>query len=376
MDTLSAPPGSVAPDIAQAARSFSPDLTEIAAIAGHANLARVSAPSGLWRVCRWPEGTPERDVAFSHEVMRLAREAGLKTAPEIFATGQAMDGALRIGNRLFDAQRWLPGAPPPLAESAWPGPDDRIDMPTVLPPELFTGIITALAHLHERTVDLASIAGVPTAPLHLLPGAVREAQARHLGSLRSKARHEPAIQRWISIGERLLEQADPSILNATRDREMPEAVLHLGLWPAHVLIDNGEVSGLLGWERVAAGSPLLDIAQATLRLQGWSDDAIETALGAYADVRELAPAERRLLPAVAALDAVATTGRLLEQTHAGKDTARPPSALRAAIDMMLSSMAAIERNLNVEPRKRRTWVRKEGQGRHRPQGGAPRERRR
>ena len=36
--------------------------------------------------------------------------------------------------------------------------------------------------------------------------------------------------------------------------------------------------GLLGWERVAAGSPLLDIAQATLRLQGWSDEAVEVAL--------------------------------------------------------------------------------------------------
>jgi len=376
MDTLSALPGSVAPDIAQAALAFFPDLTEVASIAGRPDLVRVSAPSGVWRVRRWPEGTPESDVAFSHDVMRLARGAGLKTVPDLFTPSQSMDGASRIANRQFDAQRWLPGAPPALAESAWPGPDDRIDMPAALPRDQFAGIITSLGRLHEGTIALAATAGIPTVPLHLLPGAVREAQARHLGSLRSKARHEPTIQRWISMGDRLLEQADPIILAATLDREMPETVLHLGLWPAHVLIDNGEVSGLLGWERVAAGSPLLDIAQATLHLQGWSDDAVETALGAYADVRELAPAERRLLPAVAALDAVATTGRLLEQTHAVKDTARPPSALRAAIDMMLSSMAAIEQNLNVEPRKRRTWVRKEGQGRHRPQGGAPRERRR
>ncbi len=376
MDTLSAPPGSVAPDIAQAAQTFFPELTEVASIAGRPNLARISAPSGLWRVRRWPEGTPESDVAFSHQVMGLARGAGLQTVPALFAPGDGADGALRIANRLIDAQRWLPGAPPARAESAWPGPDDRIEMPVALPRDVFAGIITVLAHLHEATAALATTSGIPAAPLHLLPGAVREAQGRHLSALRAKARQEPAIQRWISTGERLLEQAEAIVLAATRDRELPGAVLHLGLWPVHVLIDDGDVSGILGWERVAAGSPLLDIAQVTLRLQGWSDDAVETALGAYADVRELAPDERRLLPAVAALDAVATTGRLLEQTHAVKETARPPSALRAAIDMMLGSMAAIERNLNVEPRKRRTWVRKEGQGRRRPKGGAPRERRR
>jgi len=118
---------------------------------------------------------------------------------------------------------------------------------------------------------------------------------------------------------------------------------------------------LLGWARVAAGSPLLDIAQATLRLQGWSDEAVEVALGAYAEARPLSPEERRLLPAVAALDAVATTGRLLEQTYAVEETARPPTALRAAIDMMLRSMTALDRSLieqsTVGKSKRTPWRR-------------------
>ena len=120
-------------------------------------------------------------------------------------------------------------------------------------------------------------------------------------------------------------------------------------------------TGLLGWDRVAAGSPLLDIAQATLRLQGWSDEAVEVALGAYAEARPLSPEERRLLPAVAALDAVATTGRLLEQTYAVEETARPPTVLRAAIDMMLRSMTALDRSLieqsTVGKSKRTPWRR-------------------
>lgn len=159
---------------------------------------------------------------------------------------------------------------------------------------------------------------------------------------------------------------------------MPSSVLHLGLWPAHVLIADGELSGLLGWERVAAGSPLLDLAQAILRLQSWSDESVESALGAYGDVRELAPEERRLLPAVAALDAVATTGRLLEQTYVNQETTRPPSALRAAIDRMLRSMTALDRNLNAptEKSRRRTWNRQRPAPGSRAKGGPPHARRR
>jgi aminoglycoside phosphotransferase (APT) family kinase protein len=258
---------------------------------------------------------------------------------------------------------------------AWPNDANRIDLPVVLAPTVFAEVIANLARLHEATTALAATPGIPLAPLHLLPGAVQQAQGRHVSALRARARHEPAIQRWISTGERLLALAGPIVLEATGDQDQPTSVLHLGLWPAHILLDNGGLSGLLGWERVAAGSPLLDIAQATLRLQGWNDDAVELALGTYADARHLSPDERRLIPAVAALDAVATTGRMLEQTYANAETARPPSALRAAIDMMLRSMTDLDRNLGApsEKSRRRTW------NRQRPapgsqKGGKPRER--
>jgi aminoglycoside phosphotransferase (APT) family kinase protein len=209
----------------------------------------------------------------------------------------------------------------------------------------FADVISVTARLHESTTGMAERQGIPAAPLSMLPGAVRQAHGRHLGALRARARREPAIQRWLATGERLMAGAEPIVLAAAEEHGPPASVLHLGLWPAHVLLDEDRLVGLLGWERVAVGSPLLDIAQATLRLQGWSDDAVEAAIATYADVRALSPDERRLLPAVAALDAVATTGRLLEQTYAVEETARPPTALRAAIDMMLRSMTALDRNL-------------------------------
>jgi Ser/Thr protein kinase RdoA (MazF antagonist) len=352
----------VSEELLQAAQAFFPNLTAAEAITGHPDIVRVATPTGTGRVRRWPAGALAADIAFSREVMATARDAGIFAAPQLVPLPINPDEALlRIGNRHFDAQMWMPGTPPPRSEASWPNPEDRIDIPVVVAPALFSTVIAASARLHDATMALAVRPGIPTAPLSMLPGAVRQAHGRHLAALRARARREPAIQRWLATGERLMAAAEPIVLAASEDLGLPTSVLHLGLWPAHVLLDGDSLSGLLGWERVAAGSPLLDIAQATLRLQGWSDEAVEVALGAYAEARPLSPEERRLLPAVAALDAVATTGRLLEQTYAVDETARPPTALRAAIDVMLRSMTELDRSLiaqsTVGKSKRTPWHR-------------------
>jgi Ser/Thr protein kinase RdoA (MazF antagonist) len=364
MQQISSPSAaqSVRDDLLQAAQAFFPNFIAAESIAGHPDIVRVLTPTGNGRARRWPAGVLAADIAFSREVMTTASDAGLTAVPRLVTSPTAPDEpSLRIGGRHFDAQMWLPGTPPPRSEAAWPDPEDRIDIPAVLAPATFSEVIAASARLHDATTVVAARPGIPAAPLSMLPGAVRQAHGRHLAALRARARREPAIQRWLATGERLMAAAEPIVMAATETLELPPSVLHLGLWPAHVLLEEESLSGLLGWERVAAGSPLLDIAQATLRLQGWSDEAVEVALGAYAEARPLSPEERRLLPAVAALDAVATTGRLLEQTYAVDETARPPTALRAAIDMLLRSMSALDRSLiaqsTVGKSKRTPWRR-------------------
>jgi aminoglycoside phosphotransferase (APT) family kinase protein len=341
---------------------FFPDYTAADAIPGHPDVVKITTPANAGRVRRWPSGVLVADIAFSHEVMAAARDAGLGFVPRLVSPPtSANEPLLRIGSRHFDAQEWLSGAPPPRSEAAWPNPEDRIDIPVVLTPAAFSAVIAAAARLHDATTTIAARHGIPTAPLSMLPGAVRQAHGRHLAALRARARREPAVQRWLATGERLMAAAEPIVLATPEDLETSASVLHLALWPAHVLLESDALTGLLGWERVAAGSPLLDIAQATLRLQGWSDESVEVALGAYGEARPLSPEERRLLPAVAALDAVATTGRLLEQTYAVDETARPPTAVRAAIDMMLRSMTALDRSLiaqaTVGKSKRTPWRR-------------------
>jgi Ser/Thr protein kinase RdoA (MazF antagonist) len=372
----------VSEDLLQAALLFFPDSTAADAIPGHPDLVKIATPATTGRVRRWPSGVLATDIAFSHEVMAAARDEGVTSVPRLVSPPAAPnEPSLRIGSRHFDAQEWSPGTPPPRSEAAWPSPEDRIDIPVVLTPATFSAVIAAAARLHDATTLIAARDGIPIAPLSMLPGAVRQAHGRHLAALRARARREPAVQRWLATGERLMAAAEPIVLAATEELGLPASVLHLGLWPAHVLLEGDALTGLLGWERVAAGSPLLDIAQATLRLQGWSDESVEVALGAYGEARPLSPEERRLLPAVAALDAVATTGRLLEQTYAVDETARPPTAVRAAIDMMLRSMTALDRSLvaqaTVGKSKRTPWRRGPRPTRPRVQeGGKPRARRR
>lgn len=360
----------------QAVQAFLPDASEIAAIPGHPEIVRVTAPSGDWRVRRWPQGTPDSDVTFSHEVLELARHADPDLVPQLrVTTHDTPADAVRIDGHLYDAQQWLPGVPVDGAEIAWPTRDDRIDVPVALPHEAFTQVIAALGKLHAASEGLATTKGAPSAALGLLPGAVEAAHRRQVSALRSRARFEPAIQRWLATGERLLATATPVIEHAAEQGNLSTTVLHLGTWPAHVLIQDGRVSGLLGWERASVGSPLLDLAQATLRLRGWTDDAVETTVGYYSDVRDLTPEERRLFPAVAALDVVATTGRLLEQTFLTGSEERPPLPLRAAVEMMIRSMNAVERSL-LGPIQRKKKVWDYNRSPQRPRGGSSRDRRR
>src|SRR4051794_11209291 len=235
---------SVSDDLLQAAQAFFPDFTAAEAIAGHPEVARVTTPTGTGRVRRWPAGVLAADIDFSREVMATAKDAGITPVLRL-VTPPTTPGepSLRIGNRHFDAQMWLPGTPPPRSEAAWPNPEDCIDIPVVLTPVAFSAVIAASARLHDATTAIATRPGIPTAPLSMLPGAVRQAHGRHLGALRARARRERAIQRWLATGERLMAAAEPIVATATEDPGLSTSVLHLGFWPAHVLLEGDLLTG-------------------------------------------------------------------------------------------------------------------------------------
>src|SRR4051812_38551431 len=74
---------SIGDDLLQAARAFFPDMTAAVAIAGHPDVVQIITPMGTGRARRWPAGVLADDIAFCHEVMVTARDAGLTLVPQV-----------------------------------------------------------------------------------------------------------------------------------------------------------------------------------------------------------------------------------------------------------------------------------------------------
>ena len=75
----------VSDDLLQAARAFFPKFTGAEAIAGHPDVVKITTPTGIGRVRRWPAGVHAADIAFSREVMAAARDAGVSPVPRLVA---------------------------------------------------------------------------------------------------------------------------------------------------------------------------------------------------------------------------------------------------------------------------------------------------
>lgn len=365
-ENVTTPPSpSIDEGLARAATRFFPDATSVESAAGRAHLVRVETPSGTWAVRRWPAGTPQERVDFVHEVLRESRAAGIDFVPDV--TVAASDGStvLALDGRLYDAESWLPGRAPLRGPDLLDERGRGINRPSPLSAATLMSAVRAIATWHGSTESLAARENVPQAPLDAALRAVRASWEEQRQRLRPLAPRTTHIQRWIRTGEVVLAAATEALAGADFLRSRPTVVGHLNLWPAHLLVSRFEgqerITGMLDFAESAASSPLIDLAQLISHFNGWTGAAAEDAIGAYADVRTLAPEERRLLPAVAGLDLVAETGRLLTLGYAtraivesgGGDTIR---AGAASLLLSLEAIApAVQRGDRPEPSKARKW---------------------
>ncbi|MCC6313840.1 MAG: phosphotransferase [Thermomicrobiales bacterium] len=241
---------------------------------------------------------------------------------------------------MFSARRWVPGEPLGRTSVAYPTPDHWLELPRALPDPAFVAAVEALARLHVIVPPTGAAAPLPRAPLTGFPDAVRAAWQDGRARLRAVAPMNPPVQRWIAGGERLLPAAEAVLAAAPEGALAPRAIVHLNVWPGQFLYEGEDrLTGLVGWSHAAIGAPLLDLAQAIVRLRGWSTPAVELLVGAHGAVRSLDPEERRLLPALGALDLVATASRLLIAAYARPpDAPAPPTALRAGIAHLIDGM--------------------------------------
>ncbi|HKG24568.1 MAG TPA: phosphotransferase, partial [Thermomicrobiales bacterium] len=343
---------------------FFPEATSIEPAAGRSHLARVEAPSGVWAVRQWPAGTPRTRLDFVHALLKESRDAGIAFVPEVAARPD--DGTvIAIGGSFYDAESWLPGRAPTRGLDLV---DDRgrgINRPAPLPATTMTAVVRAVASWHRVTQDMAGRNDVPQAPLDAVLRAVRSTWEEQRRRLRPLAPRTPHIQRWLRSGEVVLAGAVDSLATVDFLRGRPLVIGHLNLWPAHLLVSrvegHEEISGLIDFADAAASSPLVDLVQLIARFNGWTGSAAEEAIGAYVAERPLAPEERRSLPAVAGLDLVVETGRLLTlgyATPAVVQSGRAETVRNGAAMLLLSLEAvtpAVQRGDRPEPSRARKW---------------------
>jgi Ser/Thr protein kinase RdoA (MazF antagonist) len=343
------------PGLIQAAEAFLPGAEVIEPLAGRGYVARVRQADSSWKVRRWPEATTRGRVDFVHRALGAVGQENPVVAPRALVAPNGESSAV-INGAVYDAQSWLPGAP------VLGGPETRVQngrwapLPANVPDDVFADMLRSLAMAHGRTAELAMKHPLVEAPMAQLIAAVNQAWRAQRGVLRPLAASTPAVRRWLGVGERALPAAETAIAAGGESVERP-AVCHFGLWPAHVIVaDAGEsgAAGLIGWEQCNVGSPLIDIAQAVSRFRGWTAAGAEMAIAAYGEVLPLRPEERRLLPAITALDLVATSGQMLIYAYSDRPgAARPLTPLREAARSLLDSLDVATNTLNAQDRPKR-----------------------
>jgi hypothetical protein len=376
-------PPSVDAGLAQATSEFFPDATSVEPAAGRVHLARVEASGTFWAVRRWLAGTPRARLDFVHAMLAETREAGVEFVPEVATLPDGRGSVVAIDGVLYDAESWLPGRAPLRGPDLVDERGRGINRPSPISADAMTAAVRGVATFHAATESLAARADVPRAPMESVLRAIRNTWEEQRQRLRPLAPRTPHIQRWLRSGEVVVPDAVDSVGAADFLRGRPPVVNHLSLWPAHLLVSRVEgrdrISGLIEFADAAAGSPLLDLAQIVGHFNGWTGVAAEEAIGAYANVRALAPEERRLLPAIAGLDLVVETGRLLilgYATRAITESGGGDSIRAGAATLLLSLEAlapAVHRGDRPEPSRARKWTygpRPGGPGPRRG-GGAP-----
>jgi Ser/Thr protein kinase RdoA (MazF antagonist) len=326
-----------------AARYF-PASISITKVEGSDSLARVETATGAFVLRRWPSGTTPERIKFVHSVVSSLSE--LPFVPKLARAGQ--ETAIQVDQYLFDAITWLDGKP--LRRPEWPA---RLESPVSLPRpgsvELIEELTAAVAKMHVATKELAEKRTSPKSPMNALIASVRDAWMQQRGRLRPIAHLTPDIQRWLRTGERALPLAERIIAGLPEDAVADFVVAHANLWPEHVLIERegrvDRLAGLLDFKSVVATTPLLDLAQVAGRFNGWSDETAEIVIGAYSETGRLTPPERRVVPAVAAFDLVAETGRILVTTYAELGSPNAPESMRDAANTMLRSLETATRTM-------------------------------
>lgn len=303
----------------------------------------VATPNGeVARIRAWePPTTAERVSAIRALLARVPEEASIPRP--IGAPGSVV----MLAGHLADACTALDGLPLnrhgrfaipgrgevaiPLHESTDPG-------------DMLVEAAKVLARVHGATrerAELADIGKLSALELHIAVRARWQEARKRLGS---HAEHLPEVRRWLRCGNRVIPIAGERLQAAGEAASGHPVLIHNDIWPADLLVDAPSMPkallGVTGWTKALAGSPVIDLAQLSVHVAGWSEGATESVLGAYSELAPLLPAERRLVPVVAAVDLLDQLAWLLEIAYIDDAIANDPAQpfIRGGIKVLLRSL--------------------------------------
>ncbi len=315
----------------------------------------------------WPEEATRQRVEFVASVRKALSDAKVATAPAPIVS-ESGELFIERDGRYFEAQEWREGRHGVRKSEPLDMRDRAVHAPAVLPDNALPQVAAALAEWHLATASLV-IDDAPAAPMRSVIDAVARQWSDDHALVRRQALQHTVLQRWIRACEQAIPAVESALSTVNFLTEAPSVVAHFAVWPAHLVFERGKegdrLTTILDSTSVAVSSPLVDIAQAITHGSGWTTAAAEIGLAAYSDIRRLTPDERRLLPAVAAIDLVAESGRLFRIAYASSqdmdwqlvDFARAGGT--SALISLETLIPAIRRATEAGPLfKARPWVRR------------------
>jgi len=249
-----------------------------------ASLWRVEGASGRPLCLRaWPQDFSRDRLLWIHQLMQVARHAGLDFVPEVFATAQWIT-ALEHSGRLWDLTAWMSG---------------RANFEERPTPARLHAACTALARLHQTWSGQDPQIGP-------CPAVTRRLQQLRAWRSLIESGWKPSfhsadqdpVRPWAERGWLILHgQADwvARALAAWTDKSFRLQPCLCDIWHDHVLFHGETVTGLIDYGGVKVDHPAVDLARLLGSMIG--DDVIlrANALDVYARLRPLTWEERELI---------------------------------------------------------------------------------
>lgn len=328
-------------------------------------LVHMTGASGDAVLRQWPaEMTAER-IGFIADVLDAAHAAVGRQVPTIEPVpGMPDQRSVLIQGHRYSRSPYLPGRPlgryggfrtpdgqsinVPLHESA--GAHDLVAEATRI-----------LARVHDATGAIATREDAPVATLASMLSSVRDLWFEQRRILGDKAADQRDIRRWLRCGNRIIPTSSDLLRKEEALMVERSVVIHGDLWPVNVLVEGREsdrrITGIVGWSRAAAGSPVLDLAALAVHMQGWSAAMTESIVESYSDIRPLLPEQRRLVPVVASLDLVARVAGLLKLAYLDDRMIGHPAmpVLRSGMKTLLNSLETLTSILVPDVDSTRRW---------------------